>query len=1005
MSVDFTTEALQIKPLITDEIFTLYQGLDAANQQSFLNSLNEDELLNLKLRLEGSFELPDAEFADAFSSARRDYMTGGDYPTEPSGMPMYGQPIEGSQAQEFANEIFAGMREKDFDYSGLQNNKLRRGLSFMDTGGEKEAYLTKNIGPQGVGWTMDKYGRYAIMPEFREQLGAPAGDLPLTIDDPGAFERGDIADLAGSAPEITATILASIATRNLGLMPAMLASGSAAGVAKGAEEGVETLLGLQQQTLGEVGKDIGKEAALGATAELGGRALVGAGKAVFSPAEKRIPTGERGLFNLKTYTYAPRVDAASGPGARETYTLVKELVADGAIPDVAKATGRPILGRFAGLAEMIFGYNQQKNVVNVKYLQDKINKFLKEVDAEPFDPFMGKVFPKLGEEELGALIQFQREKAKSALELGVETALETLKSAVKAESDALAGRVGTGEVPENIGATLSGAVNKAYGEFQEATTKLYNEADQLLGNKAVIPTSALKREAQGILDNVPKNVQDEPIAGVSEITVGLLKDILEMPANINATHMSALRTMFGDAGFSEEMLKGFGQKQFSMLKKAANEGFELAVNNGVKGVRYIDKNGNLVLSERKMTPTEIERTKAGLLKLNEATSAYGEGIAAFDTRLINRLTRKEGVDPDLLISTVISRNSPVKINQFLKATDNPEAARKMLQSGHFDSMIANATDVEGGFSAASVLRQIKVLGTSFQALYKDSAPAIIRSLEQLNATQKFIPKEEAVRIRKSLLDSIKSGNTGEFTNAVKEYTKSVDDQFKFLDQNFNKRIGEFSPEEVIPWLTNKASSKDITEFIKHYSKESPEVVAQFKQKFMVNLIDNVYDTTKLDPVGVILSGENFLKAIKKEGMAARLNAAFGTETTLALERFAEQAAFITTGSGSFSGGLVAAAIALNPLQHIGTLLKLNILSKVLSSPTTLRYLTTIIENPSARTTGYAVSQLGADIIAQIAAEDSTIDPDRLEKMKLELQNGVLGLTDELYDNYLDEENE
>ena len=75
----------------------------------------------------------------------------------------------------------------------------------------------------------------------------------------------------------------------------------------------------------------------------------------------------------------------------------------------------------------------------------------------------------------------------------------------------------------------------------------------------------------------------------------------------------------------------------------------------------------------------------------------------------------------------------------------------------------------------------------------------------------------------------------------------------------------------------------------------------------------------------------------------------------------------------------------------------------MSSPISLRYLTTIIENPSARTTGYAVSQLGADIIAQIAAEDSTLDPDRREKMMLELQNGVLGLTDELYDNYEEDE--
>ena len=57
----------------------------------------------------------------------------------------------------------SGLREESFDYSGLPNSKLRRGLSFMDTAGEKEAYLTDKVGPEGVGWTTDKYGRYAIV--------------------------------------------------------------------------------------------------------------------------------------------------------------------------------------------------------------------------------------------------------------------------------------------------------------------------------------------------------------------------------------------------------------------------------------------------------------------------------------------------------------------------------------------------------------------------------------------------------------------------------------------------------------------------------------------------------------------------------------------------------------------------------------------------------------------------------------------------------------------------
>jgi len=979
--------------VIDDVLFQAFQNASAIEQKNFIDSLNEEELSELEFLVTGK------------SSGPIDYASRADYPIGPDGMPLYDFPREGSGRQDVAMELFSGLREESFDYGGLPNSKLRRGLSFMDTAGEKEAYLTDKVGPEGVGWTTDKYGRYAIMPEFREQLGGTPGDKPLTIDNPGTYDKGDISDLAGSAPEITATLLASIASRQLGLIPATLASAGAAGTAKTLEELTESGLGMQQQSVGEIAADVRNEALLGGAAELGGRAIVGAGRGLFSPAEKRIPTGERGIFNLKTYTYAPRVDAASGPGVRETYDLVRELVEEGAVPDVAKSAGRPILGRFSGLVETIFGYNQQKNVTNVKYLADKVNGFLKEVDAEPFDPFMSKVFPKLGEEELGALIQLQREKSKSAIELAVDTSLETLKSAIKTESDAVVSRVGTGDVPENVGTNLSGSVNKAYAEFQDSVALLYNEADQLLGNKAIVPTSALKREAQNILDRLPKKADGEPMAGISDITIQMLKDIVEMPSNITSTHMQALRTMFGDAAYSDEMLKGFGTKQFNMLKSAANEGFDLAVNNGVKGVRFIDKNGNTVIRERTLTPKELENTNAGLSKLKEATSSYADGIALFDNRLIKKLTRVDGVDPDLLINQVVVRNSPGKVNQFIKATDDPEAARKMLQSGHFDSMLANATDIEGNFSVGSVLKQIKQLGTSFPALYGNSAPTIIRSLEQLNAAQKFLPAEDVVRIRTSLLDSLDSGKTGEFTNLVKDYVKTVDDQFKFLDSNFQKQIGTLSPEEVIPWLTTKAKSQDITAFINYYSKEAPEIVDGFKQKFMVNLLDNVYDTTKIDPVGVILNGNNLLKFLQKEGMPARINAAFGSETAQALERFAEKASFLTTGSGSFSGGLVAAQIALNPLQNVATLVKLNVLGKVLASPTGLRYLTTMIENPSVRATGYAAGQLGADIIAQISANDPTIDPDRLEKMTLELENALLGLSDEQYNNYEDEESE
>ena len=87
------------------------------------------------------------------------------------------------------------------------------------------------------------------------------------------------------------------------------------------------------------------------------------------------------------------------------------------------------------------------------------------------------------------------------------------------------------------------------------------------------------------------------------------------------------------------------------------------------------------------------------------------------------------------------------------------------------------------------------------------------------------------------------------------------------------------------------------------------------------------------------------------------------------------------------------------------MVKLKILGGVLANPTTLKYLTTIVESPVKRNVGFAVTNLGTDIIAQIQANDPTVSPDQIEIMRLELQNGVAGLLDEDYNNYEDEESE
>ena len=976
---------------ITDEIFNNYMMLDAASQKNFLEQLDENELIDMEARLTN---VPREQITGR-TGTKSTFIPGGGMDSKVPILTSTGSfPVEDTVA-----DIMKGMRDDRFEYTGLPNARFRRKMSFMDTGAEKEAFMTNFLGAgKGQGWSMDKYGRYAIMPEYREMAGAPPGDKPLIIDNPDGFEREDISDMAGSAPEITAAIAASIAMRNYGFMPAALGSGAATGSAKYLEEGFETGLGLQDETFGEVSKAAAGEFGLGFGGELGGRFLLKGGKMLFSPGEVRVPTGERGFLNLKTYTYAPRVDAAAGPDSKATQILVRELLDEGAIPDVYKATNRTILGKFSSFSDILFGYNAQKNVTNVKYMTDRINGFLSDQGIEPFEPFMNKVFPKLDEEQIGALIQLKVNNAKTAAEETANASLKTLINTVDAETATLNKKVTAGQNLDNVGATLQDDVMKAYDDFRLSSAGLYHEADAILKGRKIIPTQPLKVVALEMLENVPKTADGKIVAGFNDSVVKMLEDIANVPEYISAKQMATYRTLFTEASYDPNLMVGFDVKQFGILKNAANDAFDIALNNGAKGFKYIDVEGNTVLGKRTVTnPAELKNIEIGLNKLADAKKHYADGMAVFDKRIVRTLTKIDGVEPDLVLSRVITKNAPQKIKDFINATDNPEATKLLLRAAHYDQLVTNSTGVNGQFSPARALAEIKNMGTSYNFLYGESAPAVKKALTQLNETMAFIPPDDIKRISTTLNKSLADGKPGIFIKEVDEYVKSVNKRYDFLDNNFNKRIGNYSSEEVIPWMINRANTSDIVDFINFYGKESDEVLA-FKSSYMQNLLDSMFVTQKESPVAAFLNGENLVKLLQKEGQVSKLSAVFGAETAQQLQRFAEKASFLTTKAGGADGaGAIAVNnVALHILDNIPLLVKLKVLGNVLSSPTTLKYLTTIVDSKVKRDVGFAATNLHADVLALVEKEMG-VRPEFREEQMLKFKNGMY--------NYFNEDEE
>lgn len=93
-----------------------------------------------------------------------------------------------------------------------------------------------------------------------------------TIEDYGRVSGGDIADLAGSFPEVAATIGAAVATGGASLPVQALAMGGASTLAHLGKEGVEELRGTQMESFKDVLKTAFKKGAL-TSAAVGGTGL------------------------------------------------------------------------------------------------------------------------------------------------------------------------------------------------------------------------------------------------------------------------------------------------------------------------------------------------------------------------------------------------------------------------------------------------------------------------------------------------------------------------------------------------------------------------------------------------------------------------------------------------------------------------------------------------------------------------------------------------------------
>ena len=258
--------------------------------------------------------------------------------------------------------------EEGFDYTTGAGGGLRAKLSFMETPEEKENFLMQQVGK--TGFTKDKKGSLALTPEGQAKLGYEPTDTNLVIEEEG-FSLRDVADVAGLAPETIGSIIG-------GIIGAPTLIGGAVGAGVGAaggqllEEGIESLLGLQKQTTGEVAKQAALEGALAGSIDLvtmgtfkAGRALIqGAGKGA-SAAARAMGQGERQLGQSQ---------------AEQALRIMDE----GGMPSYEAAGMPAAISRASQIAEAISG-KEKRAVQNVLFAMNKKDKLLRDAGILDID--------------------------------------------------------------------------------------------------------------------------------------------------------------------------------------------------------------------------------------------------------------------------------------------------------------------------------------------------------------------------------------------------------------------------------------------------------------------------------------------------------------------------------------------------------------------------------------------------------------------------------------------
>ena len=796
-------------------------------------------------------------------------------------------------------------KSKGFDVgfdttTGIQDGKLRRMLGRADTPEDEEKVLREGFGLTEDQYTRDSRGRLALTPQGAQVFGLET-DKPVLVDETG-FSKNDFSDLTGLGTVIGGGVTGAIAgTAVGGPIGGIIGAALGGGGGKAIEEGTESLQGVQAQESGEILKDIGKEALIAGTFE-------GLGAGIAKVFRVASGTGRVGA-KLPEDKIEDIMAASTFRGREEGKGYMASLNAIGAPSLVARqqAISEKALGTSARLRQ-----NHQNIMDDLSWLRGT-------GDSGDID------------------VQAVASSLKGAAKSGDDTLSVAAKNSEKQllnHMENIANNLGRAATKDaDIDQNLFNIFKDSYKRFDDRVEVRFARIDAALKNVA---GDAKIFNTKSIADEAARFGQKYKNAGAGtsqQKAYQALMDIAALGEKASFGQLYVARKSLRDMhmmNIRSDTMKTvedmFMHQIDNMLEVASVQGAANTLQRGPRG-QFI----------RGLTRDQKQVLKDASADLRGARDFYKDGNKNFEKinaaiskkDLINAVRNDDVINPAGLMNSLIRNDNARLLKEAGEAIDanigagtfapiREQIAAQWLRTNLNKSMNTSS----GKFSASRFKEKVDDLGSTADELFGANAVEVRRLAEQLNALSLKNIDESVI---KNFTDA---GADLPAIGLLKDLRKTSEELATFQRNTINKKLadGNLTDTEAANFISDNAMRAEDVKKLFSILRTQPngaEQIAKIQTKYMDDLIGDFDKTFLTDKNQFAKFGDRLAKN------EAKLIEIYGPDTAADMKQFGKIMKLL--GESASGGDLVAANIAANPLENLGTIARLSVVGKVFSS--------------------------------------------------------------------------